>query len=218
MEGIDLTAAFSMMPLLSGLYRVRATAFPATYGPTNGMSLIQTIASDAEPVASGGFYQQIRCSFKLSLLDLSAAGITPVMGDQVTDPDGNAWIVVKSHKGSASWSVGAVRFIIGPDRVDWKKLNQTTNAFGDRITDPNTFTIGGVFSCRVQPADNTILDMFGKRGALQHYVVYLLSDQQFTFGDLLIQTNAANRKFIIRDWRSREDIQNAMVILCEVLP
>lgn len=215
---IDVSPAFDLMQTVAVSYYVRLSAFPAVYQSSAQVAVFQVIASQAEAAPSGGFYEQLRCSFKIKLADLSASSITPALGDKVTDAAGFDWIVVDSHKGLASWSVGAVRFVVGKDEVDWRQVNQQTNVFGDRITDPATFPLGGHFVCRVQPADNSILDLFGKRGAVQHYIVYLLSDQQFTFGDLLIETTNANRKFVIRDWRSREDIQNAMLILCEVLP
>ena len=119
-------------------------------------------------------------------------------------------------------AVGCVRFEIGadlstPQHVQWLQVTQTTDSFGDRITNSANFPVGGTFQCRIQPADNDILDLFSKRGALQHYIVYILDDVQFTYDDLLVDTSDS-RKFAVRDWRSRQDIQNAMVILCEIQP
>jgi len=218
MATIDVSAAFDLLPNTTTVtYGVRVQGFPTqgyTFYP--GIKAFATPESLDEIQPSGGYYRRYRKSYKLRLADLTFNGITPVLGDGIID--GKSWIVVRSHKALANWTAGCVAFTIGPDQVDWRQTSQQTNVFGDRITDPNTFPLGGVFPCRVQPADNTILDMFGKRGALQHFVVYLLTDEKFTYGDLFIQTNANNRKFVIRDWRDREDIQNAMMVLCEVLP
>lgn len=203
-------------------YQSRVTGYPnPTYAAPVTLEAVPTVTSEDEIQPSGGYYKRFRRSFKIDAsltADPSLAITDPTQGDILADSDGFTWTVVKVHRGFISSTVGCVRFTVGPDQVDWRQTNQQTNAFGDRITDPNTFPLGGVLACRVQPADNTILDQFGKRGAMQHYAVYVLSDAKFTYGDLLIQTNANNRKFIIRDWRSREDIQNAMTILAEVLP
>jgi hypothetical protein len=219
MATVDLSNAFNNLPNVGtySFYTRQALPYPQQYTFTGTIDAFKTIVSKDEDEPSGGFYVKYKCSFKIGILSADAIGVAPKPGDKISDSDGD-WIVTSTHRGLTSIACGCLRMTVGPDQVDWRKVAQNTNVFGDRITDVTMFPLGGVFPCRVQPADNTILDQFGKRGAMQHYVVYVLTDEQFTYGDLLIQTNAANRKFVIRDWRSREDIENAMMVLCEVLP
>lgn len=217
MPTLDVSAAFYTLPnLLSGSYYQRtSTGFPQTYAAPVTCPYKATRVSLAEDQPSGAYYKRFRTSFKLPQ-DVLADD--PVIGDKFTDAEQVDWIVIDFHRGLANLSLGCVLLSVDSHSVEWRKVKQQTNVFGDRVTARNNFDSGGTFNCRIQPATNDVLDIFGKRGLLGHYIVFTLADEQFKFGDLLVDHDDNDRTYVIRDWRSREDIQNANMILCEVQP
>jgi hypothetical protein len=102
--------------------------------------------------------------------------------------------------------------------VDWKKFIQTTDAYGDRVTDPANFTFGGHYPARIQPATSADIDLLGKRGISGHFMIYVLPDLDVHYGDLIVDTLHDNATYKVVGWRSKQNLASAFVILGEQQP
>ncbi len=103
--------------------------------------------------------------------------------------------------------------------VDYYRAVSTVDEFADRIslTTSRPPVVSGM-AARIQPTTAEILDQFGKRGTLAHFICYVLPDIDLAFGDVLIDTANGNKRYKVASWRSKQNLADALEILVEVLP
>ena len=144
-------------------------------------------------------------------------------GWYIVDTDGIAYVILDLDPPGtydAPWCCTCRRVdILGLlNQVDWRRVNQTTNVYGDRITDPTTFPLMGHYPARIQPARAEVLDILGKRGLLNHYEIYVLPDLALSYGDLIIDTLNGNLAYKVVSWDSKQDLACALRIIAELVP
>jgi hypothetical protein len=169
---------------------------------------------------SKGEYLQTDVDWRLP----SALVGSPQPGWTIIDSDSIAYVIIDIDPPGTygNWWRCACRTvnILGLyNTVDWRIVNQTTDSYGDRITDPTTFVLGaGGLPARIQPMPPRVADRLRKRGFVARFHCYVLPDLALTFGDIIIDTSNNNQQYKVVSWESKQDLACALKITVEIMP
>jgi hypothetical protein len=207
------TATFPNTETVSYFHRLTGTTDTAGSVCRNASDFAERALSDGEYIRESQMW----------LIPLASLTLDPTSGDTIVDGSGVAHVVLKVGGGfsGSAWRVSTRRAKIWGyyNTIDWYRISQTTNDYGDRLASLANFTLmAAAVPARIQPATPDVLDILGKRGLLNHYAVWVLPDWDLTYGDILVDTKNGNAQYKVVGWKNKEELAEALLILATKQP
>ena len=193
--------------LESATYYTRVSTLGiGTYIPIAITKVIKLDTKTVEGKTSWGVYVKSYCDWDLRTQDFTI--YTPKVGDYIIDGENIGYIITSVRRPVFSdyWGISTVSpHIVGGDYLIPRKASETTDEYGDRkITYTNGVTILGW----VQPTTQTVEDMFGKRGFIEDYAIYMLTNSNIVYGDLILDPEGTEYEiYEVNDSKKIDELQ-----------
>lgn len=173
------------------------------YGANVGLRVVRIVEDKIEADFSGGVYVGQKCMF---LLPVTIVG-TPKVGDSIAASDGT-WIIqtIEPPVWQDTWDCDCLRLTINSatgELLSLKRQVETTDAYGSRTIG---YTITTGILGRIQDTNkDSVVDMFGKKGLLHDYVIYIMGQQDIQCGDILVSSTGIEYEIYMSDNEHRID-------------
>lgn len=189
--GLNLTTDYKVFDegdtsnqLLSVSYYSRTNT--AGVGTFNLIPLTKAIKLDTttrERYSSWGVYVQTIVDFDLRTQDFTLD--TPAVGDYMVDDELLAYMVTSVRRPVFGdyWGISCVcPQLVGASTITHHIANEVTDEYGGRTI---TFVNGSTLLGWVQPTNNSVTDMFGKRGFIEDYNIWTITNLDVKYGDVI---------------------------------
>jgi len=174
--------------LTSGTYFARSNTITPTYTNFCITNAIKLDTKTVEAKASWGVYVKTFVDFDLATQEFLTKD-DPKVGDYIIDLSLLAYIVVavRNPVFSDYWGLTTVApTLVGGEMLIPRTAVETTDAYGGRTI---AHTSGTAILGWIQPTTQTVADMFGKRGYVGDFSIYLITNANIHYGDLILAPN-----------------------------
>lgn len=152
---------------------------------------------------------------------LGETTVEPKPGDEILATDYSFKVIsVQKPIFNSFWGLDTIKLDITEelkDMVTWYRQTDGENDYGDKIMTPTILSDN--LAARVQPDPAHIGDMLGKRGSIERYLVYTLSDQEPQYGDYFtIVGESPQYTYKVVGWHGRKSLEDLTVCECIIQP
>lgn len=211
--GLDLSTDYTIFDegdtsnqLLPVTYYSRTnTAGTGTFATVNLTKAIKLDTKTYEAYGSWGVYVKTIVDFDLRTQDFTT--YAPAVGDYMVDDESLSYIVISVRRPVFGdyWGVSCVcPHLVGGTTVSHMIAVETTDEFGGRVI---AFANGASLLGWVQPTSNKVMDMFGKRGWVEDFDIWTITNLDVKYGDLITCGSTDYEIYEVNNSRKIDELQ-----------